>query len=65
MNAASAVAGVDLSSSVSVAVARKALDSQQAQGDQVVQMIKDAGDAGQQAQRSAAAAQRGGIDVTA
>ncbi len=61
----SAIANADVSSSVSIAVAKQALDGQKAQGDQIAQMIKDAGDAGQQAQRTAAAAARGGIDVTA
>ncbi len=63
MSTAAAISNVNVANSVSVAVAKKALDGQRAQGDQVVQMIKDAGNAGQQAQRAAAAAARGGIDI--
>lgn len=63
MSTTAAISNMNVANSVSVAVAKKALDGQKAQGDQVVQMIKDAGNAGQQAQRTAAAASRGGIDV--
>lgn len=38
----SSIASVDLSSKVSVAVAKKSLDAAKTQGDAAVQMIKDA-----------------------
>lgn len=63
MSTSAAISNFDVRNSVSVAVAKKALDGQRAQGDMVAQLIKDAGSAGQQAQRTAAAAARGGIDV--
>ena len=61
----SALSSVDLSSAVSVAVARKALDAQKAEGSQVVEMIRQAGEVGQQARRSAEAAKAGGVDLYA
>lgn len=41
-----ALSNVDLSNAVSVAVARKTLDTQQFQGQAMVQMIRDAAKAG-------------------
>lgn len=64
MSALSAVEGVDLSSAVSVAVARKALDSQEQQGEAAVELLKRAAEVGEQA-RAQVAQNRGGVDVYA
>lgn len=68
MSATAAIENVDLSSNVSVAVARKALDTQQQQGDAAVSLLQQAvelsDELGDQA-RAEAARGRGGVDVYA
>jgi len=68
MSATSAIEHVDLSSNVSVAVARKALDTQRQQGDAAVSLLEQAVELsdklGNQA-RAEAAQSRGGVDVYA
>lgn len=55
-----AISGVDLSSQVSVRVARLTLDQAQQQGQAAVELLKAAADVRQASRRS-----DGGLDVTA
>ena len=54
------LSGVDLSSQVSVRVARMTLDQAKQQGQAAVELLKSAAEVGQQAQK-----QGGGLDVKA
>lgn len=58
---AAGLTGVDLSSQVSVRVARLTLDQAQQQGQAAVDLLKAAADVGQQTQQQGG----GGLDVTA
>lgn len=64
MSALSAAEGVDVANAVSVAVARKALDSQEQQGEAAVELLRAAAEVGERA-RAQAAQGRGGVDVYA
>ncbi len=56
---------VDLSSAISVAVARKALDAQRREGDALVRMLRDAAAVGSKPAGQSHGAQGGRLDVYA